>query len=356
LTKAEMEKGRQAIYRTLLDCILSVRVQANAAARAGASSTAIGATPTSNQVTPGFMENMFGVTIGAGSSDFVGESADSAAAAALDVTEVEKAMLDMINDSIQYLDTAPVLSEEFLELLCARLYTNNGRELLLQLPHPYVRAFLEQNDMDLLYRWFSVHGFYEQATQLMYTMATANGLEGAAGGARTDTGPMNIASRIEFLQKAWHSASVANSAAKYNYQAALQVAEAWRGALSGYTALLHDMEHMNSRNASSRGLGQERTDYTPFIQALRDDDVLSRINHSFVTQEAYQAGDGAGRHGSQSVLRAAAASAEARWLSGMLKKWCLFEEYLLLHKAMQTSTAHLSGTEIGSLWRSIIYR
>jgi len=362
LTKAEMEKGRRAIYRTLLDCVLSVRAQANAAARVTSSSAAnIGATSTSNQVTLGFMENMFGVTIGAGASDFVSDATGSAAAAPLDVTEVEKAMLDMITDSIRCLDSSPVLSEEFLELLCARLYTNNGRELLLQLPHPYVRAFLEQNDMDLLYRWFSVHGFYEQATQLMYTMATANGLDGAVvGGARTETGPMNIASRIEFLQKAWHSASVANSAAKYDYQAALQVAEAWQGALNGYAALLQDMEHMNSRNAQGQGQGQgqeqERTDYTPFIQALRNEDVLSRINHSFVTQEAYQAGDGASRDGSQSVLRAAAGSAEARWLSGMLKKWCLFEEYLLLHKAMQTSSAQLPGKEIGSLWRSIIYR
>ena len=366
LTKAEMEKGRRAIYRTLLDCILSVRVQANAAARAASASTAsISATPTANRVNSGFMENVFGVTIGAGASDFVGESAvsGSGTAAPLDVTEVEKAMLDMINESIQYLGTSPALSEEFLELLCARLYTNNGKELLLQLPHPYVRAFLEQNDMDLLYRWFSVHGFYEQATQLMYTMATATGMDGAAaGGATAETGPggvLNIASRIEFLQKAWHSASVANSAAKYDYQAALQVAEAWLGALNGYTALLHDLESMNNRNSAHNAQcapGQERTDYSPFINALRDEDVLSRINHSFVTQEVYQTGDGGSRDSSQSVLRAAAASAEARWLSDMLKKWCLFEEYLLLHKSMQTSYSQLPAKEIGSLWRSIIYR
>jgi hypothetical protein len=363
LTKAEMERGRQAIYRTLLDCILSVRIQANAAAKAYAvtASTNAGNTQTLPS-SKGLMENLFGLTIGAGVSDIAGVVLANTADSSMDVAEVDRAMLEMISDSIQFVSSSPMLSDEFLELLCARLYTDNGRELLLQLPHPYVRNFLEQNDTDLLYRWFNIHGFHEQATSLMYSMATAT-LDPAAETRRG--GQMNIAARIEYLQKAWHSASVANNASKYDYQVALQVAEAWQSALHGYTSLLRDMEQMNMRNsvynAQLRANGVTegfRTDYTPFINALREEEVLNRINHTFVTQDVYQslAGDSLGRDGNKSVLRVAASSPEAKWLLGMLKKWCLWEQYLILQKSMHSSYAQLSSRDISVLWRSIIYR
>jgi hypothetical protein len=101
-----------------------------------------------------------------------------------------------------------------------------------------------------------------------------------------------------------------------------------------------------------------RTDYTPFINALREEEVLNRINHTFVTQDVYQslAGDSLGRDGNKSVLRVAASSPEAKWLLGMLKKWCLWEQYLILQKSMHSSYAQLSSRDISVLWRSIIYR
>jgi hypothetical protein len=267
----------------------------------------------------------------------------------------------MINDSIRHLDTCPSQSEEFLSILSTRLFTDNGKELLLQLSHPYVRAFLESNDTELLYRWYNIHDYHDQATTLMYSIATSKDGGGgvAATAAKSASGSgsrgLDIATRIEYLQKAWRSASVANNTGKYDYQVALQIAEAWQAALQGYQHLLQDMESMQAYN-NSQPQSDSTVDYTPFINNMRDENVLDRIQYSFISEELHSATSGNSLDSTQSALRSAATSREAKWLLAMLKKWCLWEQYLRLHKSMQSSPATLASQDIAVLWRSIIYR
>jgi hypothetical protein len=326
LTKDELEKGRLAVYTTLVDCILSLKK-----------------THASN--------------VAAGGGQVV--KMNHKGAGLVDAHETEQIMLDLINESIRQLDTSPEQQEEFLIELCKRLYTDQGCELLLQLSNNYVQKFLHANDADLLYRWFNIHGKHNQATALMYSIATSKG-DGAGGVGVGGSMRMDITTRIEYLQRAWRSASVANTTSKYDYQVALQIAEAWKMALDGYTHLLNDMENQQPINELERQNGNEHVDdYAKYIEYMKNENILEEIKFSFISEDIMQSAD-RGLDSSQSALRTAATSKKAKWLLSELFKFSLWEEYLSLHKAMQCNQtiqrdAPLSS-DIEKLWKSIIYR
>ena len=153
---------------------------------------------------------------------------------------------------------------------------------------------------------------------------------------------------------AWRSASVANNTSKFDYQTAMQIAEAWKAALSAYKRILVDMENMMSY-FNSAGL-TDATDYRPFINNIREEKILEKIEYSFISEDTYSSQYKNSLDMTQSAVRSASTSSEAKWLSEQLKKWCFWEEYLRLHKAMQTPNTVLTLNQVDSLWRSVIYR
>jgi hypothetical protein len=298
LSTDDKKLGRESIFKTLVDCILSVKTQ----------------------------------------------SVD-ASGAPMDAQTTERFMLDMAQDSINYLNTSSTQSDEFMGYLCKRLYDDKRTEILLQLQHPYVERFLQENDTDLLFRWFNIHGYHSEATRLMYKKATSS--------SKSDGNVQSIEKRIEFFRMAWRSASVANTPNKYDYQVALHIAEAWQVAVYGFENFYHEIKDMSSflkekgyENSESHKASHKA--YVSYIDEFDKEQTIDKFRSTFISEDIY------GSIGKDmDALRNAHNSSEAKEMEYRLDSLYLLEEKLHFLKALQVPA---SDIEIDKLWSSIIFK
>ena len=235
----------------------------------------------------------------------------------MNVAQTEDAMLEMINNSLKLLPgsvlssyvgsdkgggggsstpfTRTKLDDKFYKKLCEKLYISHNKEVLLRMQNTFVMRYLECNDEDLLYRWYNIHGYHEDAQKLMFRIATAPGTGVGVANQPFVVGKIDIGKRIEYLQKAWRSASVANTTAKYDYQAALRVAEAWSCILHSFQALRTQIEdihiiHQNMRSNNNNNTYKNYCDYTHFLCELDgsggSDGLLKRIEYEFISDDS----------------------------------------------------------------------